>query len=189
MQDDPLGDRAGHRREVAGLHGRPRQRPEEQPEQPVHQLEEERLVAFGAQGEDDPLVLAGPLRQRRQHAGKVLGAVLAVGVERDHGVVVADLGQRLAQRVDDRPLVAEVERRLQNGHVLAGPHGRDLGVLAGRVVEDDEVDRPRVGAAALEHQPDALAQQQEGLDVPVDRRHDPGLHRPPRPSPVRFSSS
>ena len=112
------------------------------------------------------------LPQRVDEAGQVLRLVLAVRVHRDDDVVAGDVGGDRPQPEDDRPLVAEPERRRQHGDVGVCGELRHLVVRAGRVVDDDEAQlaRPPVGLAGSNG---LLVQTQEGLRVAQHRADHP----------------
>ena len=90
-----------------------------------------------------------------------------------------DAEHALELAIRDAPLVAEVERWLQHGHVAELPERGDVRILPRGVVHDDEAHRPGAGRVAGEHLEDPVAQDQERRRVAVDRGDNPGGHKLP----------
>ena len=140
MQQHPPSQPPPVGRVVAVPDGHAGQRAEQDPEEEVHHSELERFAAFGASGDAEPLTNRGCFEQRIEQAGQILGAVFTVGVHRHDEVDVVDVGFDHAEAEDDRPLVAQVERRHDHGDVVEGLQRLDLGVETAGVVDQDESD-------------------------------------------------
>ena len=58
------------------------------------------------------------------------GAILAVGIHRDHVVALVERAAETAECEHERPLVAEIVGRRHDLHIGMDRHGRNGGVLA-----------------------------------------------------------
>ncbi len=118
----------------------PREDPEQQDEREVHDLERERFVALGAAGDRNLPEVIWRREERSQEPRNVFRLVFPVGVHRHDDLLGAQVGRDRAEPIDDGPLMAEVERRLDDGDVGVLVECIHPGVPTGRVVHEDVSD-------------------------------------------------
>ncbi len=125
--------------EVPTAHRRSGQRVEHGSEEEVEDPEAEGFASFGAAGDAEHPTFIWCGDERLGQTQEILGPVLSVCVHRDDQVGLEDLRKDEAQTEHQGSLVSQVERRGDHPYVGVTLQLVDVVVVAGRIVNDDEM--------------------------------------------------